>query len=111
MFNVGSFNLSSAQQYQQDVDVGGRYARDTGGLCEGLWVVLDELLAPFGGDGLEGAVVEASADADVFEAVHLLGLFHFARNVAFIFDFYLCLLHDFCPAWGFYGVHEGGKTG
>ena len=65
-------NLST-KQHQQHVNIRGRHAGNATCLRQRLWIDAMELLSSFSRDFLQLVVVEPAFDANVLQAMHLVG--------------------------------------
>ena len=67
------FSELSSQENEEHTDVARGNSRDASGLGQRFGIDGRELLSRFGGELCDGIVIEAAADADGFEALHLVG--------------------------------------
>ncbi len=99
------------EEHEQNVDVGGRDTRDSGGLpyCRGADE--GELLTRFSGERGQGGIVDVGRELDVFKTTGLVGEFSFPVDVATILDQDLGGLHNLLASVGFYLIESLAKFG
>ena len=92
----------STEVDQEDGDVSGGDAGDTGGLGDGGGAVAHQFLATFDGEGLDFIEVEVSGNLYILQTVVFFSLLFFALNIALEFDSNLYGFHNFwrkCSMW------------